>query len=436
MFLVGRAAMACRCFRDTFPVLLVVAALILSGCSRLPDSASTLRADAQKLELPARHKAQIAAYLAMFHGTPANPRMAVPDEEAVERATEAHGADGDDPAATRRPADGVYRIAGGDAAGFDRLRLRLGRQVYTHQCAGCHGTTGDGNGPAGAHLNPPPRDYRNGVFKFTSTPRGSKPCRDDLRRILESNAHCTSMPAFRSRSEEETEAVIDYVMVLASRGQLEIDLIREAETELDEEDDFDPEVVAGSVTAIADSWRRAEAELVRPLTVNPPRTDETIQAGAVAFAEFACVTCHGADARGSKSADVGQDIWGRPSYPPNLALGMLHGGRRPVDIYRRIYSGINGTPMPASKDPNTATGETPAQRSDRIWHLVHFVTAVIEGNRVPPDCQEVILDVLQQQAVSGGPAQAAPVPARSGLIHTAPTARPRTPSGRPGSGRR
>jgi len=397
----------CRDLGATLPLLVGV---VLTGCSRLPDSSYTLRADAQQLELPARHAAQIAAYLAMFHGTPANPRLAVPDEAAVEQAAAMYGAEAHEPAAAGRPADGAYRIAGGDASGFDRLHLQLGRQVYTRQCAGCHGTTGDGQGPAGAHLNPPPRDYRNGVFKFTSTPRGSKPRREDLRWILKSDANCTSMPAVRFRSDEETEAVIDYVMVLASRGQLEIDLIREAETELDEEDDFDPEVVATLVTAVADSWRRAEAEVVRPLTANPPRTEETVQAGAVAFAEFACVRCHGPDARGSKSADVGQDAWGRTAYPANLALGMLHGGRRPVDIYRRISSGINGTPMPASKDPNTATGETPEQRSDRIWHLVHFVTAVIEGNRVPPDCQELILDVLQQQAVSG-PAQAAPVPA-------------------------
>ena len=315
-----------------------------------------------------------------------------------------HAADGAEPLAAKRPADGVYQIVGGDPAGFDRLHLRLGREVYTNQCAGCHGTTGDGQGPAGAHLNPPPRDYRNGVFKFTSTPRGSKPRRDDLRRILKYGAKGTSMPAFRFLSADETEAVIDYVMVLASRGQLELDLLREAENELDEEDDFDPEVVAEYVTEIADSWRRAEDELVRPLTVNPPRTEETVLAGAKAFAEFACVKCHGADARGSKSADVGQDIWGRTAYPANLALGMLHGGRRPVDIYRRIYSGINGTPMPSSKDPNTAVGETPEARSDRIWHLVHFVTAVIEGNRVPPDCQEAIHDVLQEQARPAEPA--------------------------------
>jgi mono/diheme cytochrome c family protein len=381
----------------------LLALLLACGCSRLPDSTYTLRADAENLELSEKHKEQIARYLAMFHGTPANPRMADPDEEAVERALAAHEAAGEEPG--EPPADraagkssGTHAIAGSDRPGFDRLHLQQGREVYTAQCAGCHGTTGDGKGPAGAHLNPPPRDYRNGVFKFTSTPRGSKPRREDLRRILVYGAKGTSMPAFRFLSEEDLEAVIDYVMVLASRGELEISLIREAETELDEEDDFDPEVVAEYVQDISDSWRRAEDELVRPLTVNPPRTEETVHKGAVAFAELYCVKCHGPDARGSKSADVGQDIWGRTAYPANLAMGMLHGGRRPIDIYRRIYSGINGTPMPSSKDPNTAIDETPEERSDRIWHLVHFVTAVIEDNRVPPDCQEAIYDVLQEQA--------------------------------------
>ncbi|MFM8413246.1 MAG: c-type cytochrome [Planctomycetota bacterium] len=405
-----------RVFRILGCLAVVPASCLLAGCSRLPDATYTLRSAADKLELPEKQARQIAAYLTMFYGTPANPRMAGVDEAAVERAAEAFAAaaearEADDPApaaggrqAGEDVVPGAYRIAGAEQPGFDRLRLQLGRQVYTNQCAGCHGTTGDGQGPAGAHLNPPPRDYRNGVFKFTSTPRGSKPRREDLRRILKYGAKGTSMPAFRFLPEEETEAVIDYVQALASRGELELALLREAETELDEEDDFDPEVVAEYVTDIAESWRRAEDELVRPITVNPPRTDETVKAGAVAFAEFACVKCHGPDARGSKSADVGQDIWGRTAYPANLAMGMLHGGRRPVDIYRRIYSGINGTPMPSSKDPNTAIGETPEQRSDRIWHIVHFVTAVIEGNRVPPDCQEAIYDVLQKQAAPAAPA--------------------------------
>ena len=373
--------------RTTSFVLLVALGSLSLGCSRVADVAYTLRTDAEKLDLPEKHEAQIAEYLAMFHGTPSNPRMALPDPDA-------------EPAAAA--SDGVAAIARVDKPGYDRLTLQLGHQVYTKQCAGCHGTTGDGKGPAGAFLNPPPRDYRNGVFKFTSTPRGSKPRREDLRRILKYGAKGTSMPAFRFLPDEEAEAVLDYVQVLAARGQLEIDLIREATDELDEGDDFDPETVAEYVQGISDSWDRAEGELIRPLTVDPPRTADTIHQGAVAFAEFSCVKCHGPNARGSKSADVGQDIWGRTAYPANLAMGMLHGGRRPVDIYRRIYSGINGTPMPSSKDPNTAIGETPEQRSDRIWHLVHFITAVIDNNGVPDEAQRAIDDTLK--AVAGGAA--------------------------------
>ena len=374
--------------RTTSFVLLVALGSLSLGCSRVADVAYTLRTDAEKLDLPEKHEAQIAEYLAMFHGTPSNPRMALPDPDA-------------EPAAAA--SDGVAPIARVDKPGYDRLTLQLGHQVYTKQCAGCHGTTGDGKGPAGAFLNPPPRDYRNGVFKFTSTPRGSKPRREDLRRILKYGAKGTSMPAFRFLPDEEAEAVLDYVQVLAARGQLEIDLIREATDELDEGDDFDPETVAEYVQGISDSWDRAEGELIRPLTVDPPRTADTIHQGAVAFAEFSCVKCHGPNARGSKSADVGQDIWGRTAYPANLAMGMLHGGRRPVDIYRRIYSGINGTPMPSSKDPNTAIGETPEQRSDRIWHLVHFITAVIDNNGVPDDAQRAIDDTLRAVAAGSAP---------------------------------
>jgi mono/diheme cytochrome c family protein len=370
----------------------VLAVAVACGCSRVPDASYTLRTDTEKLDLPEKHKQQIADILTAFHGTPANPRMAVPQETD---------------AAAPAGASGAVAIARADKPGYDRLHLQHGREVYMAQCAGCHGTTGDGKGPAGRYLNPPPRDYRNGVFKFTSTPRGAKPRREDLRRILTYGAKGTSMPAFRFLSDEDADAVLDYVQVLSARGELEISLIREATDELDTEDDFDPETVAGFVTAISDSWDRADDELVRPLTVNPPRTAETIHDGAVAFAEMYCVKCHGPNARGSKSADVGQDIWGRTAYPADLTMGMLHGGRRPIDVYRRIYSGINGTPMPSSKDPNTAIGETPEQRSDRIWHIVHFVTSVIENNEVPPDAQAAIDEVLRRQAAPAEPARKA-----------------------------
>lgn len=377
------------------------------GCSRVPESSYSLRTDAEETEIPEKHKAQIDEILAFFHGTPANPRMSLPGE-LIEVEEEEEAAEGDDEAsATFQFASLIERT---DKPGYDPLTLKLGHEVYTQRCVGCHGTTGDGMGPAGSHLNPPPRDYRKGIFKFTSTPRGSKPRREDLRRILHYGAKGTSMPAFRWLSEIDREAVIDYVQVLASRGELELSLIQESEYELDEEDDFDPEIVAEYVEDISDSWDRANEELVRAVTVNPPVTEETIHDGAVAFVEMYCVKCHNRDAAGSKTADVGEDVWGRIAYPANLSLGMLHGGRRPIDIYRRIYSGINGTPMPSSKDPNTAIGETEEERSDRIWHLVHFVTTVIENNGVPEESQAAIDETIARLAAetAGGTDAAEP----------------------------
>ena len=68
------------------------------------------------------------------------------------------------------------------------------RGLYREHCAHCHGVNGDGAGPTAAFLNPYPRDYRRGKFKFKSTPVGSKPTHDDLRKTSS-----TAFPARRCR---------------------------------------------------------------------------------------------------------------------------------------------------------------------------------------------------------------------------------------------
>ena len=55
-----------------------------------------------------------------------------------------------------------------------------GYALYRKHCLHCHGVTGDGNGPTAPFLWPRPRDYRRGMYKFTST-TGQKPTREDLR---------------------------------------------------------------------------------------------------------------------------------------------------------------------------------------------------------------------------------------------------------------
>jgi hypothetical protein len=59
--------------------------------------------------------------------------------------------------------------------------------------------------------------------------------------------------------------------------------------------------------------------------------------------------------------------------PRNLRLGIYRFGRRPVDTYRRIFAGINGTPMPqGGADASNPSGMT----SEEIWHIVNYVRSL------------------------------------------------------------
>jgi mono/diheme cytochrome c family protein len=341
-----------------------LAALIamLAGCGPRAEPGFTPRAELKNLS--AKQQQQVNDALVKYFGPPAFPRfseVASPDKQP---------ADAKEPLLVEK---------------LDRLHLQHGREVYKRQCMGCHGVTGDGQGPAAQYLNPPPRDYRLGKFKFTSTPRGAKPRREDLVRIIRRGAKGTSMPTFRWMPEDDLQAVIDYLMLLSSRGELEFRLQKFAEQSLGEADDLLPSDVAEQAQVIAKSWAAADERIVRPLTPELPHSPESVAAGAKAFVQLSCYKCHGRDGRGNKESNVGKDDWGRIAFAADLTTGTLHGGRRPLDIYRRIYAGINSTPMPAFSQPDTVKGETEQQRSDTIWHLTHFVTSIVEGQPLPLD---------------------------------------------------
>jgi len=44
-----------------------------------------------------------------------------------------------------------------------------GAQVFAQYCATCHGPQGLGDGPVGKTLNPPPRNFQEGKFKYGMT---------------------------------------------------------------------------------------------------------------------------------------------------------------------------------------------------------------------------------------------------------------------------
>jgi high-affinity iron transporter len=43
--------------------------------------------------------------------------------------------------------------------------MRAGKAAYEQTCAACHGMTGEGNGPVGFALKPPPRNFTKDPFK-------------------------------------------------------------------------------------------------------------------------------------------------------------------------------------------------------------------------------------------------------------------------------
>src|SRR5687768_7221107 len=50
-----------------------------------------------------------------------------------------------------------------------------GKATYDKWCAGCHGLTGDGNGPGAAYMLPRPRDFTKGTYQIRTTASGELP---------------------------------------------------------------------------------------------------------------------------------------------------------------------------------------------------------------------------------------------------------------------
>ncbi len=96
-----------------------------------------------------------------------------------------------------------------------------GHGLYRKHCADCHGVTGNGRGPTAAIINPYPRDYRSGIFKFKTTERGAKPTREDIARSIRLGIAGTAMRPIEGLSEEGVQALTDYVIYLSIRGEVE-----------------------------------------------------------------------------------------------------------------------------------------------------------------------------------------------------------------------
>ena len=63
-----------------------------------------------------------------------------------------------------------------------------GKTVFDANCSSCHGVSGKGDGPVGAALNPPPRDFTVGEFKFDASGNGTPGEDEDLTLVIQKGA--------------------------------------------------------------------------------------------------------------------------------------------------------------------------------------------------------------------------------------------------------
>jgi hypothetical protein len=69
----------------------------------------------------------------------------------------------------------------------------------------------------------------------------------------------------------------------------------------------------------------------------------------------------------------------RGNRPRNLRQGVYRGGRRPIDLYWRVYNGIDGAGMPGVRDSVLKEGDIPDPKKlsqDDVWHLIEYVQSL------------------------------------------------------------
>ncbi len=304
--------------------------------------------------------------------------------------------------------------------------------LFREHCVACHSLSGSGTGPAALFQNPYPRDFRVGVYKWKSTQRDAKPRRQDLLDRVHQGIPGTGMPSFALVDQNDIEALVDYVIYLSVRGEVErrlmaasIDELGYGEDSIHAEDrmgfpkdrssnqEGNPgEVIVSQVVAeVTRTWAMAPQYLVsvpEMETFTGEALNESIQRGQEIFhGQIAnCAGCHGKGGHGKAGhggvSIIDFDDWTKeyttrlgidpkdrealrpfkqagaltPRYalPRDLTQGVFRGGGDVETLYRRIVCGIAGTPMPAVAvvDSENGRGLTSAQ----IFDLIRYVRSL------------------------------------------------------------
>jgi cytochrome c oxidase cbb3-type subunit 2 len=114
----------------------------------------------------------------------------------------------------------AFALTSGVAAAALAGDAAAGKTVYTGKgtCWTCHGQAGKGDGPAGKALNPAPRDFSVGAFKFDADKDGTVGTDADLKLVITKGAAAfggnPTMVPWGTLSAKEVDDVIAYIRSL------------------------------------------------------------------------------------------------------------------------------------------------------------------------------------------------------------------------------
>ncbi len=207
-----------------------------------------------------------------------------------------------------------------------------GAKAFNRYCISCHGQDGDGRGPTAAYVDPAPRDFTSGTFKFRSTPSGTLPTDADLYRTITTGLHQTVMPRWDAMTALERHDLVQYVKTFSPKFKEE------------------PQPAPIAIPAA------------------PAMTPELARKGHEVWTKVQCASCHGDTGQGNgASAATLMDDWGHHIEPRDFTRGSLKVGDAPEDLYRTFMTGLNGTPMPSFADSISP---------EDAWALVAYVRSL------------------------------------------------------------
>lgn len=265
---------------------------------------------------------------------------------------------------TMEPITEPFVLAGGTEVTV--AQLENGREKYMLYCRACHGENGDGRGPAGIGLRPPPRNFKEVVFKFGGVAAGELPPDSELKRIILQGLEGTAMLPWEI-PESDLDDVIQYIKTFA----------------VDEDG--------------ANIWTEDEVGELIEIPEDPwaGKEKEGIARGKSVYHGLAqCSKCHPAYASNQEIWDATKaatgsgsmgafrknmyfpeakfaEAYGHKLLPPDFTRHPIKAGATPKDLYRTIASGIGGTAMPMWK------GSIP---DDDIYAIAHFVADLYKRN--------------------------------------------------------